>query len=151
MSEQQKSDTIFGTAWPFAAPQMAHVFQTLAQELFDEAQKTIASRMNRLQKAMESSFRSFQALCSCKDSGAFASAYSEWLTQTMNFMVAEMNETRADALRWAEIGQKAIAAPFRSQGQEAGRGAASLAGAAKEPGQSKGSRTERAQDRSAAE
>ena len=140
MSEQSKIESGFGMALPFASP-----------ELFEETQKAMAAWMKRRQEAMEAGFRSFQAMCACKDPASLAAAYSEWLTNTMNLITEEMNDTRNEALRWGEIGQRSMAAPFRTAVMPMAA-ASSPAAAEKEPGRVKGaSRSETPRERSAAE
>ena len=140
MSEQSKVETGFGMALPFAAP-----------ELFDETQKAMATWMKHRQQAMEGGFRSFQAMCACKDPASFAAVYGEWLTNSMNLLTEEMNDARNEALRWAEIGQKSMAAPFRSAAMSVFQ-APPAAAPGKEPGRTKvASRSETPHERSAAE
>jgi hypothetical protein len=120
MSDQSNVEKGFGTAWPFVLPKLAETFQfqmrALLQEqaeLLDETQKIMAAWTKRRQEAMEASFRTFQALSGCKDAGAMTTAYREWLTNSMNRIFADVNATRDEALRLAEIGQKSVAALFR--------------------------------------
>ena len=139
MSEQSKVESGFRMALPFASP-----------ELFEETQKAMAAWMNRRQEAMESGFRSFQAMCACKDPASLAAAYGEWLTNSMALITEEMNDAREEAMRWAQLGQKSMTAPFRSVAPSASASAAATAG--KEPGRTKSaSRTEMPHGRSAAE
>ena len=103
MKEKSTSDRLWGTAWPFAAP-----------ELLDDFQRMTGAWMRRRQDAMEHGFRGVQALCACRDPAAFAAAYGDWLAGSMNLALAELNEMRADTMRWMELGQSCVAAPFRA-------------------------------------
>ncbi len=116
MSDQPKTGIGAGS---FVPAEMADILQVqmraLLQEqadLLDETQRTMAAWTKRRQEAMEANFRTFQAMGGCKDPGAMIAAYSEWLTNGMNRIFADMNDARDDALRLAEIGQKSIPALF---------------------------------------
>jgi hypothetical protein len=121
MSDQSNVGKGFGTAWPFVLPNMTATFQfqvrALLQEqaeLLDETQKIMAAWTKRRQEAIEASFRTFQAISGCKDAGAMADAYREWLTNSMNRILVDVNDARDEALRLAGIGQRSVAALFRS-------------------------------------
>lgn len=120
MSDQSNVEKGFGTAWPFVLPNVAETFQVQMRallqeqaELLDQTQKIMAAWTKRRQEAMEASFRTFQAISACKDAGAMTAAYREWLAKSMDRIFADLNDTRGDALRLAEIGQKSVAALFR--------------------------------------
>jgi hypothetical protein len=121
MSDQSNVEKGIGEAWPFVLPNVAETFQlqmrALLQEqaeLLDETQKIMAAWTKRRQETMEASFRTFQAISGCKDAGAMADAYREWLTNSMNRIFADVNDARDEALRLAGIGQRSLAALFRS-------------------------------------
>ncbi len=121
MSDQSTGEKGFETTWPFVLPNVAETFQFQMRamlqeqaELLDETQKVMAAWTKRRLEAMEASFRTFQAICGCKDAGAMTSAYREWLTNSMNRIFADVNDTRDEALRLAEVGQKSVVALFAS-------------------------------------
>jgi chemotaxis protein histidine kinase CheA len=120
MSDQSNVEEGFSKAWPFVLPNVAETVQfqmrALLQEkaeLLDETRKIMAAWTKRRQEAMEASFRTFHAVSGCNDAGAMTTLYGEWLTNSMNRIFADLNGTRDEALRLAELVQKSVAALFR--------------------------------------
>ncbi|HZB92789.1 MAG TPA: phasin family protein [Stellaceae bacterium] len=112
MSDQAKPAT-----WPFALPSLADAMQrqmdTWVKEqsaLLDETQKTLARWTKRRQEAMEATSRTFQAILGCKDAGGLPAVYNDWLTGSIDRLVADMHDARDETLRLAEFGQKSMAA-----------------------------------------
>jgi hypothetical protein len=120
MSDQSKVEKSFGIAWPFASPHAAESVQVQMQallkdqaDLLNEIQKAMAGWMKRRQEMAEAGFRTFQAMCACKDPAAFAAAYGEWLTNSMSGILVDINTARDEAQRLAQIGQNSATALFR--------------------------------------
>jgi hypothetical protein len=126
MSDQAKVDRGSGTSRPFVLPNMTDAtrlqMETWFKEqaaLLDETQKALAAWLARRQEAMEATSRTFQAMLGCKDVGAMAAAYGEWLTGSMNRIVADMNDARDEALRLADFGQNSMAALMQQSAEAA--------------------------------
>jgi hypothetical protein len=119
MSDQSKAANKFAfPAWTF--PNFGEAMQiqikTLLEqqsEVFDQGQKTIAAWTHRRQEAIESGFRTFQAICGCKDAAALTGVCGEWLNENMKRIFADISDAREQTLRLAEIGQKSATALFR--------------------------------------
>lgn len=147
MSDQTKEQKSFGMTFPFVLPNVTETLQDqmralLAEqaELFEEAQKAMSAWTRRRQEAIEAGAQTFQAMCGCKDPGTMAALYAEWVKASMNRVLADMNDTRADALRLAEIGQKSVTAAFRQtadatapRGRAGAKDAGRAAGAERAP------------------
>jgi hypothetical protein len=107
-----------GMTWPLAAPDAFRgPVQDLinpVQDLIKETQKAMATWMARRQEAAEAGLLAFLALCTSKDSAAFANAYGEWLTRIMNLLAEEMSAAQEQVFRCAEISQEFATAAFRS-------------------------------------
>lgn len=115
MSDQAKPTR--GPGWPFALPNVPDALQlqmdTCVKEqtaLFEGTQKTLARWMKRRQEAMEATSRTFQAMLGGRDAGALSAAYNDWLTGSIDRLVADLNDARDETLRLAEFGQRSWAA-----------------------------------------
>jgi hypothetical protein len=120
MTDQSKVEKSVGMAWPFASPQAAESMQVQIQallkeqaDLLDESRKSMTAWMRRRQEMMEAGFRTFQAMCACKDPAAFTAVYGEWLTSNINGILDEMNNACNEALRMAEFVQNSATPLFR--------------------------------------
>lgn len=94
--------------WPEALRvQMETVLHDQA-ELLDETQKMMAAWTKRRHEGMEAGVRALQKLSSSKDASEMAAAYSEWLTSSMNRIIADMMAAHDGALRLANLGHSAL-------------------------------------------
>jgi hypothetical protein len=132
MSEPSKADKATAPAWPFNFPDMTmtmdaqmRAFMDRQGELLDETQKLMTAWTKRSQAALEEGFRTFQAACACKDPAAVAVLYGEWLKTSADRLLADLTDTRDEALRFADIGQKFVTAAFRSGVDAAAQASAS--------------------------
>ena len=114
MSDRPKNSAAAGTAFQAEMIEALQVqVRALLQEqadLLDETQKTMLAWTKRRQEALEANLRQFQAMGACKDPADIMAAYNEWVTNSMSRIFTEMECTRTDAARLAEIGQKSISA-----------------------------------------
>lgn len=124
MSDQSKVERSLAPALPFMSPNVVETLQAQTRvlldeqaDLLDETQKVTATWLKRRQEAMEAGTRTFEATCGCKDPGTMAAIYSEWLTDNMNRVLADVNDAREEGLRLAEIGQRSVGALFRQGAQ----------------------------------
>jgi len=110
------SDSSRPTSDPFSALQslLRLPLQGSVQELIEEAQKAAATWMRHRQEATEAAARSLQSIWGCKDPGALASVWSDWLTKNMELAAKEMRDAQEQAFRWFEIGQKSATSGFQS-------------------------------------
>jgi hypothetical protein len=127
MSDQAKTGRSFGTAWPFMLPAMPEAAGPQTETWFkeqavwlNEMQKAWAIWLLHRQEAMEATSRTFQTMLGCRDVGSMAAAYGDWVTGSMNRLMAEMNDAREEALRLAECGQRSVAALMQQGTQGTG-------------------------------
>ncbi len=85
---------------------------------------------------METSFRTFEAACGCKDAAAVTALYRDLLANGMMRVFADLDAAHDEAFRWAEIGQKSVTAFLRASADAASP--PSSAAAEKEGGKTKG-------------
>jgi hypothetical protein len=110
MTSQSTRDKL-GRPWDLAAPE---ALRGRVQDLFKETQKAMTIWMARRQEAADLGSQAFQALCASKNPAAFASAYGEWVTRSMNLFAEEVTEAQEQAFRCAEISREFATAAFRS-------------------------------------
>jgi hypothetical protein len=72
-------------------------------ELLDETKKVMAAWMKRRQGTVEANFRISQEMDDYEDPAALGAAYGDWLTRSMNRILAELETPRAEALNLAEM------------------------------------------------
>jgi Phasin protein len=120
MSEQPKTEQSYPMTSPFGAPIFAEAWQMPMKvlleeqaELLDESRKMSAAWMKRRQEATEAGLQAFGALAGCRDPGTVAAICSEWFKGSMDRLMADMNDARAEGARLAEIGQRSALALFR--------------------------------------
>jgi hypothetical protein len=125
MSDQSQVKSHRETSWPLIVQNMPPAVQVHMDAwfheqagLFDEMQKMMGAWMKRRQEAMEAAFRTFQRASNCKDAGALAACYGEWLTGNVNRIIADLDDARDEALRMGEIGQKSAAALWQQGARE---------------------------------
>ena len=73
-------------------------------ELLDETQKMMAAWTKRRHEAMEAGFRALQKLSAPQDAGEMAAAYGEWLSSSMDRIMADMAAARDGTLRLVGLG-----------------------------------------------
>jgi hypothetical protein len=114
-----------GLSWPFMMPTMTDAAQLHLETWFKEQaallgemQKAWTAWLTRRQEAMEATSRTFQMMLGCRDIDAMAAAYGDWLTGSMDRLVADISDAREEGLRLADFGQKSLAA-LMAQGARA--------------------------------
>jgi hypothetical protein len=120
MVDQSKVEKALETVWPLVSPNGVNGMQGQMQvlldgqaELLQETQKIATAWTKRHQEAMEAGLQTFQTMCSSKDPGAITAAYTAFLSNSMKAFLADINDSREEALRLAQIGQKSVAALFQ--------------------------------------
>jgi hypothetical protein len=120
MNDALKLATTPFTNWPFVFNERsAEALQGSVRELIDEVQKTTGAWMQRRQEASQEAIRSLQSILGSKDPGALTSAYSDWLTKSMNIVATDMRDAQEQALRCSEIGQKLVRSAFQTRSEAA--------------------------------
>lgn len=119
MSDQSKAENNFRIALPFIPPNFVKAWQGPMKalleeqaELLDESRKMTATWLKRREEAMAAGMQACSAIAACRDPGMMTAILSEWLTDSVNRVMADMNEARDEGVRLAEIGQKLLAALF---------------------------------------
>jgi hypothetical protein len=70
----------------------------------------MAAWTKRRAEGAEANFRIFQAMGRCMDPASMSAAYCEWLTSSMNRILADMDDVREEALRLAAKGRNSMTA-----------------------------------------
>lgn len=77
-------------------------------ELVAGMQEMMAERMKRYQDAAAAAVQSFQRLCGSRNGADAVSAYQEWLTGGMNFLMADVAAMQEQAARMTQMNQRAL-------------------------------------------
>jgi hypothetical protein len=117
MVEQLKVEKAF--EWPLVSPNAVNAMQGQMQnlldeqvELLEETRKIAAAWTKRRQEAMEAGLQTFQTMCSSQNLGDMTAAYGDFMSNTMKRILADINDSREEALRLTQIGQKSVTALF---------------------------------------
>ena len=87
--------------------------------LFDEAEKRASTWMARRQEALESGLKALAEMSTVKDPFAAGAIWSEWLSDSLKRVAADMRDASAFAGKSLSIGQKAAEAMVNRDPQEA--------------------------------
>lgn len=105
MLEQFKIEKAVEAGWPAMIPNAVELLQGQMQvlldeqgELIQEAQRVAEAWTKRRQEAMQDNLQIFQTLCSGKEAGTMTAAYGEWLSNSMKRFLADMQDSRDEAL-----------------------------------------------------
>lgn len=112
-----------GQTWPFfAMDNLPESMQAQSAawlngqaDLFAGMQDMMAERMKRCQDAAAAASLSFQRLCGSRNGADAISAYQEWLTGGMTFLMADLAALQAQAARMTQMNQSTLRAASPSK------------------------------------
>jgi hypothetical protein len=142
-------------AWKMLMPPSADLGQRLAlpqhAELLDDMHHKMSAWMKRRQEALETGMHAFQKMAACKDPMAMAGIYAEWMSGSLNRIMADLHDARDHALKLVEVGQKASQTMLAAQATDAARTVQHIARAEASGAEAVKQQTEQAPFRAAAE
>ena len=106
-----------GQNWPFAVANIPEAMRTQSEawfagqaDLLAGMQSMMTERMKRYQDGTAASLQAFQRLCGCTDGADALTAYHEWLSGGMGFVMADLDALREQAARMTQMSKRALGA-----------------------------------------